>query len=707
MEGLKSTNAQKLLIMQKTKFFKKIIFSFFLLTLSINVNSQSCYYAINIASNGLTCFGGNYQRPDYYNISACGGQAVPLEASGNTLCGTGSPVYWYSTTPNSTGSNYFAYSKKVCVIPNGQKIYIRKSPTFSNEPGYVMLNVCGYPTGKPTIIGEVNLCSGNTKSTYSGASTWSLTPTNAGTLINNNNGTCTIAWSSTFIGTAQLTGQNSSTCCGLSTPSDPLNITINSVPSSPTASNSGITCVGNALSLSASTIAGATYSWTGPNGFTSSLQNPIVSDNATLQMAGTYTVTASVNGCSNTPATTNVIINQATINSNSSVCEGSAISLSASNISGASYYWTGPNGFSSTSQNPTVSTTATTNMAGVYSVYTTANGCTSPIPGTIDIVVKPKPTTPIPSNNGPVCVGNNLSLSVPSIAGATYQWTGPNGFTSTIQNPNVSTSASALMGGVYNVVTTIDGCSSNAGSTTVQINKITSTNNGPVCSGTPLSLGTTAITGATYSWTGPNGFTSTQQNPIVSANSTSAMAGVYSVTSTVNGCTSPSSVTIASINPSPVTPIVTQIANILYSSLAIGNQWYNQNGKIIGAVNQNYTPTGSGNYYVINTASGCSSTSSVFNYNVLANDEFILSNDLKIYPNPTNSKINIDFGNQFNFVGSQVKLSNILGQEFYNFKINQQKTEIFLSSIATKGLYFISIVNIEGKVIANKKIILK
>ena len=558
-----------------------------------------------------------------------------------------------------------------------------------------------------TITGQTNLCSGNNNiSTYSGASVWSLIPSNAGTLTNNNNGTCTIAWSSTFIGTAQLTGQNNSTCCGLSTPSDPLNITINSVPISPIASNSGITCTGNALSLSATTITGATYNWTGPNGFTSSLQNPIISDNATVQMAGTYSVTASVNGCSNTPATTNVIINQATINSNTTVCEGSALSLSASNISGASYFWTGPNGFSSISQNPAISPNATRNMAGVYSVYTTANGCTSPIPATIDIVVTPKPSAPIPSNNGPVCVGNNLSLSVPSIAGATYQWTGPNSFTSTIQNPNVSTSASALMGGIYNVVTTIDGCSSNAGSTTVQINKITSTNNGPVCSGTTLSLGATAITGATYSWTGPNGFTSTQQNPIVSANSTSPMAGVYSVTSTVNGCTSPSSVTIASINPSPVTPVVTQIANTLNSSLAIGNQWYGQNGKIIGAVNQNYTPTGSGNYYVINTASGCSSTSSVFTYSVLATDEFILSNDLKIYPNPTNSKINIDFGSQFNFIGSQVKLSNILGQEFYNSRINKQKTEISLSSVATKGLYFISIVNSEGKVIANKKIIL-
>lgn len=478
------------------------------------------------------------------------------------------------------------------------------------------------------------------------------------------------------------------------------------LPVTPTANNSGITCIGNTLSLSASTIIGATYNWTGPNGFTSSLQNPIVSDNATLQMAGTYTVTASVNGCSNTPATTNGIINQATINSNTTVCEGSTLSLSASNISGASYYWTGPNGFSSTSQNPTVSATATTSMAGLYSVYTTANGCTSPTPGTINIVVTPKPSAPITSNSGPVCVGNNLSLSVPSTIGATYQWTGPNSFTSTNQNPTVSSSASALMGGVYNVFTTIDGCSSNAGSTTVQINKITSTNNGPVCPGTTLSLGATALTGATYSWTGPNGFTSTEQNPIVSSNSTSAMAGVYSVTSTVNGCTSPSSVTIASINPSPVTPIVTQIANILYSSLAIGNQWYSQNGKINGAVNQNYTPTGSGNYYVINTASGCSSTSSVFNYSVLANDEFILSNDLKIYPNPTNSKINIDFGSQFNFIGSQVKLSNILGQEFYNSKINQQKTEISLSSIVSKGMYFISIINSEGLVIATKKIIL-
>jgi hypothetical protein len=184
------------------------------------------------------------------------------------------------------------------------------------------------------------------------------------------------------------------------------------------------------------------------------------------------------------------------------------------------------------------------------------------------------------------------------------------------------------------------------------------------------------------------------------------MAGLYSVTSTVNGCTSPSSVTIASISLSPVIPIVTQNANTLHSSSATGNQWYNQNGIINGANNQNYTPIVSGNYYVINTVNGCTSTSPTFNYSSLANDEFISSNDIKIYPNPTHSKFKIDFGKQFNLIGSQIIIANTLGQHIYSSRINQQIIEIQLSASASKGLYFISIFNSENKLIATKKILL-
>src|SRR6185369_12617497 len=42
-----------------------------------------------------------------------------------------------------------------------------------------------------------------------------------------------------------------------------------------------------------------------------------------------------------------------------------------------------------------------------------------------------------PTSNSPVCAGNTLNLFNPAIAGATYSWTGPNGFTSSAQNPSI------------------------------------------------------------------------------------------------------------------------------------------------------------------------------------------------------------------------------------------------------------------------------
>ena len=54
-------------------------------------------------------------------------------------------------------------------------------------------------------------------------------------------------------------------------------------------------CAGSMLNLTATTVAGASYSWTGPNGFSSSLQNPSIS--YTAAYAGTYTLQATLPGC--------------------------------------------------------------------------------------------------------------------------------------------------------------------------------------------------------------------------------------------------------------------------------------------------------------------------------------------------------------------------------------------------------------------------
>ena len=61
-------------------------------------------------------------------------------------------------------------------------------------------------------------------------------------------------------------------------------------------------------------------------------------------------------------------------------------------------------------------------------------------------------------------------------------------------------------------------------------------NNGPVCSGATLSLSATTLSGVTYAWTGPNGFTSSLQNPTL--NYLAANAGVYTLQVTSAGCTS-------------------------------------------------------------------------------------------------------------------------------------------------------------------------
>lgn len=80
-------------------------------------------------------------------------------------------------------------------------------------------------------------------------------------------------------------------------------------------------------------------------------------------------------------------------------------------------------------------------------------------------------------------------------------------------------------------------------------------NNGPVCAGETLSLTASTIHSATYAWTGPNGFTANVQNPTI-ANVTPAASGVYSVTATVNGHTSPVGTTSVIVNSPPATSAI-------------------------------------------------------------------------------------------------------------------------------------------------------
>ena len=243
-------------------------------------------------------------------------------------------------------------------------------------------------------------------------------------------------------------------------------------PPAPAAGNNGPICAGQTLSLTASTVAGATYSWTGPNGFTSSAQNPSI-PNATAAAAGTYSVTATVSGCTSAAGTTTATINplpSATITAPAGVCAGSTGNSASvpSAGTGATYTWTITNGsITSGAGTPAITFSAGGSGTLVLGVTVhTATGCSAS--GGQSLPITTQPSAPIAGNNGPICTGQTLQLTASTIAGASYSWTGPNGFTSALQNPSIA-GATTAASGTYSVTAAVNGCASPAGSTAASV----------------------------------------------------------------------------------------------------------------------------------------------------------------------------------------------------------------------------------------------
>ena len=99
-------------------------------------------------------------------------------------------------------------------------------------------------------------------------------------------------------------------------------------------------CVGDTLHLMAETIANATYSWTGPGGFTSTIQNPFIPD-ITLAHAGDYSCMITVYGQTSPPAITTVMINDlpdaGLLSSDTTVCPGAEVFMLVQLIGGGPF----------------------------------------------------------------------------------------------------------------------------------------------------------------------------------------------------------------------------------------------------------------------------------------------------------------------------------------------------------------------------------
>lgn len=199
----------------------------------------------------------------------------------------------------------------------------------------------------------------------------------------------------------------------------------------PGASSNYPGCEGDDLYLSSAAFTGATYSWTGPNGFTSSEQNPVIY-NLTAANNGDYTVTLTTAvGCTNT-GVTSINVNPAPVanaGDDQDMCEGSTVTLEGSG--GSTYTWSPAATLSSaTSAITTASPTDTTTYT-----LTVSNGTCSK---TDDVTVNVwKAPTADAGKDQKIMEGDAVQLS--GTAGGTdvsYAWTPVTNLTSAnILNP--------------------------------------------------------------------------------------------------------------------------------------------------------------------------------------------------------------------------------------------------------------------------------
>ncbi|WP_421946760.1 gliding motility-associated C-terminal domain-containing protein [Phaeodactylibacter xiamenensis] len=309
-------------------------------------------------------------------------------------------------------------------------------------------------------------------------------------------------------------------------------------------------------------LSAASYTWNGPNGYFSVVQNPTINQVGPLR-SGTYTLTVTTEqGCSDTASVSVEVIEAIDIigvsNSAPECLYGATdVTLQATvfpvNDGTYDFLWTGP-GYNSSDEVAVIENVTEALNGGSYSlVVFTEEGCPSlPVSTTLQVKDAP-PRAPTPTNPSATysfCEGEELTLTTPMVTNATYIWNTPSGPVNT--GPDNSITISNLTtndAGSYQVSLIEDGCPSVPSPVrTIQVNAnptVEASSNSPVCGGAQLQLFANGPAGSTYTWQTPMGTTPSGPNIIIPSANPDLHTGAFVVTAQRDGCQSePDTVTV-------------------------------------------------------------------------------------------------------------------------------------------------------------------
>ena len=186
----------------------------------------------------------------------------------------------------------------------------------------------------------------------------------------------------------------------------------------------------------------------------------------------------------------------------SPACTGETLQLTAVGPTG-SYQWSGPNGFTSTEQNPAIAN-VTEAASGTYSATVTLAGCTSQA-GTTNVTVTNLPSAPVITAPRELVQSSAGAASVPARGGSTYTWTITNGTIITGQGTNQIAFSTGTPGTtVLNVVESSGSCESAQATASVSVFGAPSNVTATVTYRPPDGSTNSPIPTTTISWT-PNG----------------------------------------------------------------------------------------------------------------------------------------------------------------------------------------------------------
>lgn len=122
------------------------------------------------------------------------------------------------------------------------------------------------------------------------------------------------------------------------------------------------------------------------------------------------------------------------------VCDGNTVRLEAQKIAGATYDWQRDGSVEKTgSDNFVEISDASGNGDWTVSIISEGGACTDiSDPVTVSIISAATLPSAVISQNGPVCIGENLQLSSTDVGASSYVWRGPNGFTAFGRNVSVT-----------------------------------------------------------------------------------------------------------------------------------------------------------------------------------------------------------------------------------------------------------------------------